>query len=646
MLRRSMPWLVLPSILGFQLVPNAVAQADPNLSISMRAKPSVVRIMTACHAKSKYKGEDFSYASGAIGTGFFISSNGYIVTNYHVVQAFVKDGCKDLIVRNLVEQITGQKDVEKALKSDKYRDEVEHIRDFVDKNLKETPATDGQATSSDGETFKIGGKVILPNGDRLDFEIVEKGVAQGGGGKDVAVIKIPIQNAPTLSFAHDDPTAIKLQDRVVVIGYPSSADLSSNSDYYLDFLNSVAENQKNSVKKSLGQASVVDGRISNPYKTLDNDTPVLQVDALVAEGSSGSPVLDENGQVIGMITFNSVDFSRSGNIPFAVPVTTIMEYVRRSGAAYNQRSSTDLLYQEGLERYKNEDYAGAKAKFEAVASNFKPHSESERLIQETNEKIAKRWTDQNYLPWLWALGGTLLAVTVAVRLRKMSFLKPRRDDVDDLSGNKTDEYFSDSVSNTDRTAGHHSINGQYNEFVSRRQPDTSSMPIGMLIPNRTVMSIAQPILKLENSHGRTHEFNLCKKFHKLGRDRTWADLDLPEAGWEIISKRHAVLKQDGENDDYIIFDGASEGANRSTNQIYIDGAPIPEEGQRLKHGMCLLVGRDPKAQIKIEYINPREIPPSVHQNGAKPSSPKSSDHSSERSHQNGRNSRNNSHNQI
>jgi len=152
---------------------------------------------------------------------------------------------------------------------------------------------------------------------------------------------------------------------------------------------------------------------------LSDRSSLIQVD--VAVGSAGSPVLNQNGDVIGMISFQSND-NQVNNRPFAIPVATIQGFVRASGAV-NERGPTDFLYSEGLNLYWGSEFEGAKKKFEAVTSLFLPHSEAQRLIRETNEKIAKSVGRQANIIWLVGVGG--VAVSIALGLLGYASLNNR-----------------------------------------------------------------------------------------------------------------------------------------------------------------------------------------------------------------------------
>jgi ABC transport system ATP-binding/permease protein len=115
---------------------------------------------------------------------------------------------------------------------------------------------------------------------------------------------------------------------------------------------------------------------------------------------------------------------------------------------------------------------------------------------------------------------------------------------------------------------------------------------------KTIIS-NNPYLQL-NNQGQIVNFELNRSQHTLGRDPNLVDFALPD-NWQIISRKQAILRQDGE--DYQIFDG--DGQAPSSNRLYVDRALVtPQSGCRLRNGMCLNIGLDPKTLIQLVYVNP------------------------------------------
>ncbi|MGB8686769.1 MAG: FHA domain-containing protein [Microcoleus sp.] len=109
----------------------------------------------------------------------------------------------------------------------------------------------------------------------------------------------------------------------------------------------------------------------------------------------------------------------------------------------------------------------------------------------------------------------------------------------------------------------------------------------------------RPYLVL-NSQGEVLQFELKQQQHVLGRDRTRADLIVPEP-WRAVSGVHAVLRQKGDN--YWIYDG--DGQRPSTNGLFVDRTRItPNDGYCLKNGAEIKIGLDPKNQVLLTYFNP------------------------------------------
>ena len=104
-------FFVIAALLPIQRV-RAVSDGE---RLAMYSKPAVVRIIDGAAGKiwfqpPGYQGQSFDVSLISMGSGFFISSNGYIATNAHVVST-THDGeekAKQALFWQLVQQIAKQ----------------------------------------------------------------------------------------------------------------------------------------------------------------------------------------------------------------------------------------------------------------------------------------------------------------------------------------------------------------------------------------------------------------------------------------------------------------------------------------------------------------------------------------------------------
>jgi S1-C subfamily serine protease len=188
------------------LVSHSHLQASSIPEIVAKTKPAVVEIVAM----------DEKGTPTTLGTGFFISSDGLVVTNFHVV--------KD--------------------------------------------ATSLSAVNNNGAIFLFERVVTEPTG------------------VDLAILKFRAKDAPFLQLGKS-ATAVEGQ-KVIVIGNPTGL-----------------------------TGSVSDGIIS----AFREERTMIQITAPISPGSSGSPVMDENGQVIGVATLQL----NGQNLNFAIAVEQVSE---------------------------------------------------------------------------------------------------------------------------------------------------------------------------------------------------------------------------------------------------------------------------------------------------------------------------------
>jgi len=558
------PALISPQLPLLQLPFSQNNQPDIQQQVRIKSKPAVVRIVTACRASYDYdangngKTDDLedsrgiSIVTGEVGTGFFVDSDGYIVTSSRIVQPAIEGSCKDRIFRNLVEQITDERNPE---------------------NISEGKLTEIRTRSKFNDTaaeFFRG--VVLPNGEIVNFEPPEKAdVSTEDGGDGAAIIKINISSAPTLKLA-EPSVEVELED-VTIIGYPIAADTTQFLTKFFEAYFGQGNDRK--LDSSLGDATPTNGRVANNRKTLPGNIQGMQLEPQLSIGNVGSPVLNNKSEVIGIIFYSD----QTTFVPFVLPINPIIRAVRRSGANYNQENPTNLRYEEGLKSLWNSDYDEAKRSFESAETMFPQHAEAKRMREESVLKGNRRWVEQDYFLPLGAVSGVMLLL-----LGSFLVIRQRR-----LAEGDRNNRFLPTVSsgiqppqNTWMSTG----NGGYGDKAER--------------------SFSAPLLELRNKKGQVQKFYLSGDCHKLGRDPNWADLKVADDDWEVLSNQHSIFQK--ESDSYRIFDG--DKIHQSTNGTYMNGVQITtRDGYLLKDKDELRIGLDPSNQVVMIYSNPAKSRP-------------------------------------
>ncbi len=362
-------FFVLATLLPLQpsFVVRAVSDGE---RLAMYSKPAVVRIIDGAQGRiwfqpPGYQGQAYDVSAVSLGSGFFISSNGYIATNAHVV-SMTKDGeekAKQALFWQMVQQIGQQIG----------KDPRSLNTNFINEH-------------SQLQSFTLYHHVIIPDGTALPFEIKQYGAPTGESndqGKDVAVIKIEVKNAPVLKLGDSDK--VQLQDHVTVVGYPGAAD-TFNSGLLSG--------------KSALEATINDGKIS-ARKTASSGAPILQTSTAATHGNSGGPVINDANEVVGLLTFrgDTVNGQEVSGFAFIVPSNTVMEYVKSAGTT-NDLGPTDTAFREGLTYYWDQYYSSAIPKFEEVKRLFPQHSEVDRLIQSSQQLKAEGKEKSSFPVWI------------------------------------------------------------------------------------------------------------------------------------------------------------------------------------------------------------------------------------------------------
>ncbi|MES1159445.1 MAG: trypsin-like peptidase domain-containing protein, partial [Bacteroidota bacterium] len=185
-----------------------------------------------------------------------------------------------------------------------------------------------------------------PGSEKKPARVIVKGEPMPG--KDIAILKIETgREMPVLTIA--DPKLPQVGEQLFVYGYP--APVTNN-----DFL----------AAESAIEPTLTTGIVS-AIKLSAGGWPLIQMDANINHGSSGGPVCNEKGEVIGLTTFGSIENTGglAAGLNFAVPIAILNEYL--DTAAITPRSGrSSPLFARAIAFYDGQRYQAALRNFEAV----------------------------------------------------------------------------------------------------------------------------------------------------------------------------------------------------------------------------------------------------------------------------------------
>lgn len=257
------------------------------------------------------------------GTAFAVKESGYLVTNAHVVNIGDADTFKTALIRKLVYSLSPQIVSSNSLNFDQQSEMEYNLEAYLTQNsiVKKQEAKyyvmpPSFSTFSEQDIF-----------DRTWTAELEK-TGQAYPGKDVAILKLGQSPVPALSITGNLP---QVGEKIFIIGFPAVANLNDQS--------------KN-------EATFTSGIVSAIRKSDKGDFDVIQTDASIGAGSSGGPVINQQGQVIGIVTlgnFGGVFSGQAGNFNYFLPISLVANFLNDYGNLKDQKFEASRTYRLGID---------------------------------------------------------------------------------------------------------------------------------------------------------------------------------------------------------------------------------------------------------------------------------------------------------
>lgn len=331
------------------------------------------------------------------GTGFIVTGDGYVATNCHLIDrdnAFIRRQFFLSAFQQITEAnisalesawATRFSEQQKSLLYNTYASVYARLFSISLFDLRKEVFIEYSVDTGHGTTSSI----------KKLAHVIIKGSPMPG--KDIALLKMDGDSAlPTLKIAGDELP--KVGEQLFVYGFPGP--VTNNN-----FISS----------ESAIEPTLTTGIVSAVKKSV-NGWPLIQMDANINRGSSGGPVCDEKGEVVGLTTFGSLENSGglAAGLNFAIPVSILQEFLD-SVSVVAQPSESSLRFGEAVVYYDREYYSDALDKFSEV-KKLNPHfpglsfytADTEKKIMQKEERKSSMVRDDLILFVVFLLGSILL----------------------------------------------------------------------------------------------------------------------------------------------------------------------------------------------------------------------------------------------
>ncbi len=279
-------------------------------------------------------------STAAVGTGFIVTPDGYLVTNAHVVNTdeeelylnFARSALENYAIEgtnSFVEQM-------RTLGYNMSQEEIDGMLNAFYNLISYNIEINNLQTSYNCYLGNVTpGSDVSAKGVRLDLRKIGAPIP----GKDVAIMKMDKANLPTVVLGDD--TNLRTGDRVYAMGYPAVATLDGALN----------------VAQAIQEPTLTSGIIS-ARKEMSSGWSILQTDAAIHGGNSGGPLFNEEGEVVGINTFTMLDPSSGTQVAgmnFAIPISIAKQFLNEMNITPSESQFTSK-YKQALSLFQDKKY--------------------------------------------------------------------------------------------------------------------------------------------------------------------------------------------------------------------------------------------------------------------------------------------------
>jgi len=324
------------------------------------------------------------------GTGFFFTGDGYVATNCHLIdrdnayirRQFILSAFQQITQANIAaletSWATSFTEQQRTVLNNTYASVYSRLFSMVLYDLKKEVFVVYSSNSAGADANSV----------KKSASVVIKG--QPMPGKDIAILKIDGDSSlPTLKIADDQLP--KVGEQLYVYGYPGPV---TNNNFV---------SQESAIEPTL-----TTGIVSAMKRSVEG-WPLIQMDANINRGSSGGPVCNEKGEVIGLTTFGSIENNGglAAGLNFAIPILILNEYLDTADIK-PEASEASTIFAKGLVAYEKENYRDALRRFESVKKLNANYPGLSMYIENCTANLQKNRNKESAVVWYDLLGFTAI----------------------------------------------------------------------------------------------------------------------------------------------------------------------------------------------------------------------------------------------